>query len=123
MPDMRLDVGPAPDGWRMLGSVAPYSAGTARLVVGPWRLDWRDNSGRLLTELKMDGPLGHGVVKALAVPVDLRFGHGGAVRSVAGGGCPTAGVGRRGVAGGVVGHGVAADCATTGRTAVSARWR
>src|SRR3546814_12808347 len=80
MPDMRLDVGPAPDGWRMLGSVAPYSAGTARLVVGPWRLDWRDNSGRLLTELKMDGPLGQGFVKALAVPVDLRVGPTGAGR-------------------------------------------
>src|SRR3546814_13277483 len=70
MPDMRLDVGPAPDGWRMLGSVAPYSAGTARLVVGPWRPDWRAHSGRLMATLKLVGALCHGVGHTLAVSGD-----------------------------------------------------
>src|SRR3546814_11796523 len=100
----------------MLGSVAPYSAGTARLVVGPWRRDWRDNSGRLLTELKMDGPLGHGFVKALAVPVELRFGPAGPVRPTASGGCTTAGFARLEVAGGLRGQERLRTCAHHGET-------
>src|SRR3546814_14363382 len=46
MPDMRMDVGPATVWWRMLGSVAPYSAGTERLVVCPWQPDRRRKQAR-----------------------------------------------------------------------------
>src|SRR3546814_15607682 len=52
----------------------------------------------------MDGPLGHGFVKALAVPVDLRFGPAGAVRLMASGGCTTAGSDRLELAGVLLGQ-------------------
>src|SRR3546814_4046593 len=68
----------------------------------------------------MDGPLGHGFVKALAVPVDLRFGPAGAVRLMASGGCTTAGFDRLELAGVLLGQERLRICAQHGETPFAA---
>lgn len=89
LPDIGLDVRPLGRGWQMLGSIAPYAAGKARLALSPLRLDWDGAQGRLLVQATMDGPLGDGSVTGLSVPLDLRFAANEAFSLGAGGRCMT----------------------------------
>jgi hypothetical protein len=66
----------ARDPGRITGTatVAPYTAGTARLVATPIRLDFTRRGLSLDTVATLDGPLGTGRVAGLRVPLKLRPG-------------------------------------------------
>ena len=64
-----------------IADIAPYAAGGARLALAPVRFAARpDGWTQVSTVALLDGPFGGGRVTGLRVPIDGRFGPGGALR-------------------------------------------
>ncbi|SNS64780.1 Dicarboxylate transport [Sphingomonas laterariae] len=60
-------------------TVAPIAAGGARLALAPIRIDADGGSYRVQTAATLDGPLGDGAVRGLAMPLTARIGGNGAI--------------------------------------------
>ncbi len=88
LPDARFDVQPlGKDAWQVLGDIAPYAAGGARLALSPVRIDWNRGQGHATTLAKMDGPLAGGTVRGLSIPIYVGFDRSGSVRVGGGRAC------------------------------------
>lgn len=80
-PDVRLALEQPQAGAPITGEavIAPYAAGSARLVTTPIRFTAAsDGSTRFATLVTLDGPLGDGRVAGLSLPLAGRFGPGDA---------------------------------------------
>lgn len=83
LPAATVRLNQARSGGPLIGSaeIAPYSAGSARLALSTVRFAGRrDGWTEVSTVAMVDGPFGGGRVSGLRVPIQGRFGRGGALR-------------------------------------------
>lgn len=74
LPDMALALAQSAAGIDGTATIAPYAAGGARLALAPVRFTGiGGRTTRVVTRATLDGPLGDGAVRGVAMPIDLRF--------------------------------------------------
>ena len=116
LPTARIALRQPRSGGPMSGTalIAPYAAGGSRIALAPVRFAPRpDGWTQLSTVAVLDGPFGGGRVTGLRIPIDGRFGAGGAL--VFGQGCIDARFATLQIGGAPARADAAAACARPGR--------